>query len=202
MAIKKGVNVTPDFYTPTNPRISKIVDFEGSLALWAEVFGAESLNVQRYPEGAGPEVLLKKFAIDAGIPTEAIDFSKQEKRNVNLSAEALEILNDINASSSVVRDLASDKWLFNALEKKFPGRGLSPNQATIDLFDSYFADSYARLAKTHFDDGKPLFETRWKSAETLADQSVSTGINKLIARSKRRQLVARVYRKLQRTIFR
>lgn len=164
MAIKKGVHVTEDFYRPTHPRISQILDFKKTIAMWQEVFGSKNLVLKLYPEGKPPTELLNDFLNATGLSAEQVDLSKQEKRNVNLSAVALEVLNELNAKSSVVRKLSEDRWLFNRLEKAFSGSGLSPTPEQIRLFNEYFEADFKEIASGWFN-RESLFDTKWKQSE-------------------------------------
>ena len=132
MAIKKGIHVTESFYRPEHPRISHIVNHRQTLENWSAVFGDENMDVRLYPEASGSEVLISDFLETVGIEQSQLDMSKQEVRNVNLSAVALEALNQLNAKSDRVRLLAEDRWLFHQLEKSFAGRGLSPTVEVVE----------------------------------------------------------------------
>lgn len=194
MAIKKGIHVTEDFYRPQHPRISHIIDHKKTLGNWAEVFGAENLDVRLYPEDRSSEVLIEDFLEAVGIEKSQLDLSKQEVRNVNLSALALETLNDLNSRSNRVRLLAEDRWLFNRLERNFAGRGLSPSPETVALFTQRFAADHAEIARRWFGSGKPLFDAGFKvphAPEGLDRGRTAAQIEGLVARAMlRRGLLA------------
>lgn len=205
MAIKKGVHVSEDFYSPSHPRVSQILSFERSIQTWQEVF--DTVEVRRYPEGQAPEVLLNDFLSAADINPAEIDLTKQERRNVNLSGDALIVLNRINQNSDAVRRLADDRWLFNRLETEFPGSGLSPSAELIDRYEKYFTAEFDRLSKKWFAQESRLFETRWKpqpeyTPEHLADIKVKIEklIRKSLLRSKIRRFAALPIRVLRRTL--
>lgn len=189
MAIKKGVHVTDDFYRPEHPRISHIIDHQKTLQNWQAVFGRDAMDVRIYPEGRGGDVLLNDFLQACEIPSSALDMSKQEVRNINLSASALTALNRINASSNKVRVLAEDRWLFHKLEKQFPGRGLNPSQATIELFETWFSAAHSQIAKDWFSADRPLFGSDWTPdvvTRSELDQEVANQVEALVNRAMRR----------------
>ena len=191
MAIKKGVHVTDDFYRPDHKRISHIINSEQTLANWSQVFGADRVEPRLYPEGQSSEVLIGDFLAVCGLDANQIDLSKQEVRNVNLSAAALRTLNKMNGESSRIAKLAEDRWLFNQLEKLHPGRGLTPGNDTIGLFERHFAEAQTQIAKVWFAGQKPLFASSWRPEETLSaadQQQVEASIRQLVQRAEARKL--------------
>lgn len=197
MAIKKGVYVSEDFYHPKHPRISQILRFKDTIEDWQSVFG--EIDVRLYPEGKSPQTLLDDFFGAAGINREHVDFSLQEKRNVNLSADALLTLNLINRDSSSVRDLASSKWLFHELEKSYPGSGLSPTDEQVSLFDAHFREEFESIRAQWFPDRDKLFDPTWHSPMAVSNQDVlgiSQGIHQLIRRARRRVILRKPLEKL------
>lgn len=141
MAIKKGIHVDESFFEPNHPRVSQIIGFKKSLVMWEKVFGRENLMVRLYPEGQKPSALVEDFFASCQIETKTLTLSSDEKRNVNLSLGALEILNALNSRSKLVAGQVSSKSFFDRLEKHVPGKGLEANSATIDKFEQYFAES-------------------------------------------------------------
>ena len=199
MAIKKGVHVTADFYRPEHRRISHIIDHKKTLSNWAAVFGEENMDVRLYPEGQSGEVLIADFLGAAGVSPNQLDLSKQELRNVNLNALALETLNRVNANSDRVRLLAEDRWLFNRLEKEFAGRGLAPTPEVIELFAEHFAADHRQIAKRWFDSKNPLFVSSYRAEEMSSSEEqvqVAAAIDKLIARAMLRRRLLALPRKL------
>jgi hypothetical protein len=189
MAIKKGIHVTEDFYRPEHPRISHIVDHTKTLQNWQSVFGRDAIQVRLYPESQPGEALLTDFLHACDISTKQVDLTKQELRNINLSASALRALNQVNASSDKVRLLAEDRWLFNQLEKRYPGKGLTPASATIELFDQRFNDNHKQISFEWFDGKEPLFATKWASPEPIdaaEELAVAKAIEVLIDQAMRR----------------
>jgi hypothetical protein len=189
MAIKKGIHVTEDFYRPEHPRISHIVDHAKTLQNWQSVFGRDAIQVRLYPESQPGEALLTDFLHACDISTQHVDLTKQELRNINLSASALRALNQVNASSDKVRLLAEDRWLFNQLEKRYPGKGLTPASATIELFDQRFNDNHQQISFEWFDGKEPLFATKWASPEPIdaaEELAVAKAIEVLIDQAMRR----------------
>lgn len=199
MAIKKGIHVTADFYRPEHRRISHIIEHKKTLSNWAAVFGEDNMDVRLYPEGQSGEVLIADFLGAAGVSPDQLDLSKQELRNVNLNALALETLNRVNAKSDRVRLLAEDRWLFNRLEKEFAGRGLAPTAEVIELFAEHFALDHKQIAKRWFDSNNPLFVSSYRAEETSSDEDqaeVAAAIDKLIARAMLRRRLLVLPRKL------
>ncbi len=188
MAIKKGVHVTDAFYRPEHPRISHIIDNKKTLQNWQTVFGREAIDVRIYAESQPAEALLSDFLGACEISKQQIDMSKQEVRNVNLSAAALRALNQVNATSDRVRVLAEDRWLFNQLEKRHPGKGLTPTPATIELFDERFKADHKQISTEWFGGKEPLFAAKWAAAEPIdevEEAAVAKDIEKLIAAAMR-----------------
>lgn len=190
MAIKKGVHVTDSFFRPEHPRISHIIDSKKTLQNWQAVFGRESIDVRIYAESQPGEALLSDFLTACDISNQQIDMSKQELRNINLSAAALRSLNQLNATSNRVRLLAEERWLFNQLEKRHPGKGLSPTAATIELFEERFRADHKQISVDWFDGKDPLFTTKWAAPERIdevEDSAVTKDIEALIAAAMRKR---------------
>ncbi|MFM1926723.1 MAG: hypothetical protein RLZ06_299 [Actinomycetota bacterium] len=184
MAIKKGVHVTEAFYRPDHPRISHIIDNKKTLQNWQAVFGRDALDVRIYAESQPAETLLSDFLGACEISQQQIDMSKQEVRNVNLSAAALRALNQVNATSERVRLLAEDRWLFNQLEKRHPGKGLSPNESTIALFEERFVADHKQISTDWFGGKEPLFTAKWAAPEPIdeaEEAAVANDIEKVIS---------------------
>jgi hypothetical protein len=199
MAIKKGIHVTEEFYRPEHRRISHIIDHKKTLSNWAAVFGEANLDVRLYPEGQSGDVLIADFLAAAGVSPNQLDLSKQELRNVNLNALALESLNRVNAKSDRVRLLAEDRWLFNRLEKDFAGRGLAPTPEVIELFAEHFSADHRQIAKRWFDSKNPLFVSSYRAEEVSSSEEkaqVAAAIDKLIARAMLRRRLLALPRKL------
>ena len=199
MAIKKGIHVTDDFYRPDHRRISHIIDHKKTMNNWSAVFGEANLDVRLYPEGQSSDALISDFLDAAGITTNQIDLSKREQRNVNLSAIALKVLNEINGRSDRVRLLAEDRWLFNQLEKEFAGRGLTPSSETVSLFAEHFAADHQQIADSWFDSKTPLFASSFQVEEVISSQGqakVASAINKLISKAMLRRKLVALLRKL------
>lgn len=190
MAIKKGVHVTGDFYRPDHKRISHIIDSRQTLANWSAVFGADLLEARLYPEGQSSEVLIGDFLAACGLSADQLDLSKQEVRNVNLSAAALRTLNAMNGESNRIAKLAEDRWLFNRLEQVHPGRGLTPSSETVALFERHFAEAHAQIASTWLAGQEPLFASSWRREEALApseQQRVEASIRRLVQQAELRK---------------
>lgn len=203
MAIKKGVHVTSDFYLPTHPRISHIIDSLKTLDNWAAVFGRDAIEPRLYPEGQPSQALIADFLQVCELSQEQLDLSLQEVRNVNLSAEALTVLNHLNAKSNRVAKLAEDRWLFHQLEKAHAGRGLNPSPETIDLFHRHFESAHQSIAREWFSGQNPLFATRWKSESgTVVGPVTEKSIAKLVSRAERRQLMLKPWRRVKSLIRR
>jgi hypothetical protein len=203
MAIKKGIHVTESFYRPEHPRISHIVNHRQTIENWSAVFGEENMDVRLYPEASGSEVLIADFLEAVGIEQSQLDMSKQEVRNVNLSAVALEALNQLNARSDRVRLLAEDRWLFHQLEKSFAGRGLSPTAEIVEVFAERFRDEHAQIAKRWFGSKSPLFVAEFKpvtqpNAEEL--KRVAGQIDRLVSQAMLRRRVLAPVRRLRRLL--
>ena len=199
MAIKKGIHVTADFYRPEHRRISHIIDHKKTLDNWAAVFGEKNMDVRLYPEGQSGEVLIADFLGAAGVSPDQLDLSKQELRNVNLNALALETLNRVNAKSDRVRLLAEDRWLFHRLEKEFSGRGLAPTPEVVELFAEHFAADHRQIAKRWFDSKNPLFASSYRPEEKSSGEDqerLAEAIDKLIARAMLRRRLLALPRKL------
>lgn len=195
MAIKKGVHVTDAFYRPEHPRISHIIDNKKTLQNWQAVFGREAIDVRIYAESQPGEALLTDFLSACDISKDQLDMSKQEVRNINLSAAALRALNQVNATSDRVRVLADDRWLFNQLEKRHPGKGLTPGEATIALFEERFGAEHEQIARDWFDGKTPLFAVKWPAQEAIdpaAEQAVAEDIDNLIAEAMRKHEVSKL----------
>ena len=203
MAIKKGIHVTEEFYRPEHRRISHIIDHKKTLTNWAAVFGESNMDVRLYPEGQSGEVLIADFLEAVHVGADQLDTSKQELRNVNLNALALEALNQINAKTDRVRLLAEDRWLFNRLEKQFAGRGLVPSAQVIELFAEHFASDHKQIAKRWFDSQDPLFAGGYR-AEQLhssdASAQVAVAIERLIARAMLRRRLMSLPRRLRKLL--
>jgi hypothetical protein len=199
MAIKKGIHVTEEFYRPEHRRISHIIDHKKTLSNWAAVFGEANLDVRLYPEGQSGDVLIADFLAAAGVSPNQLDLSKQELRNVNLNALALESLNRVNAKSDRVRLLAEDRWLFNRLEQEFAGRGLAPTPAVVELFAENFSADHKQIAKRWFDSKNPLFVSSYRAEEVSTNDEqarVAQAIEKLIAKAMQRRRLLALPRKL------
>ena len=199
MAIKKGIHVTEEFYRPDHRRISHIIDHKKTLTNWVAVFGEANMDVRLYPEGQSSDVLIADFLGAAGVSPNQLDLSKQELRNVNLNALALETLNRVNAKSDRVRLLAEDRWLFNRLEKEFAGRGLAPTPEMVELFAEHFSAEHKSIAKRWFDSNNPLFASSYRAEEAHSRDEqarVKAAIEKLIARAMLRRKFLRLPRKL------
>ena len=196
MAIKKGIHVTPEFYQPTHPRVSHIVDSRKTLENWSEVFGRAAIEPRLYPEGQPSQALIEDFLQACALTQEQLDLSLQEVRNVNLSAEALTALNNLNAKSKRVAKLAEDRWLFHQLEKTHAGRGLTPSPETIALFQRHFEQAHQAIARDWFSGQKPLFATQWRSEERpLVSEATERSIARLIGLAERRQRLTKPWRK-------
>ena len=190
MAIKKGIHVTDAFYRPEHPRISHIIDNKKTLQNWQVVFGKDAIDVRMYAESQPSETLLNDFLNACDISNQQVDMSKQEVRNINLSATALRALNRVNETSDRVRVLAEDRWLFNQLEKRYPGKGLTPDQATIELFDQRFDSDHRQISLDWFNGREPLFATHWAAPAPInaaEDLAVAKDIEGLIASAMRRR---------------
>jgi hypothetical protein len=199
MAIKKGIHVTEEFYRPEHRRISHIIDHKKTLSNWAAVFGEANIDVRLYPEGQSGDVLIADFLAAAGISPNQLDLSKQELRNVNLNALALESLNRVNAKSDRVRLLAEDRWLFNRLEQEFAGRGLVPTPEVVELFAEHFSADHKLIAKRWFDSKNPLFVSSYRTEEASSSEEqveVVAAIDQLIARAMLRRRLLALPRKL------
>jgi len=203
MAIKKGIHVTESFYRPEHPRISHIVNHRQTLENWSAVFGEQNMDVRLYPEASGSEVLIADFLEAVGIEQSQLDMSKQEVRNVNLSAVALEALNQLNAKSDRVRLLAEDRWLFHQLEKSFAGRGLSPTAEIVEVFAERFRSEHAQIAKRWFGSKSPLFVAEFKPAAQLTSEElkrVASQIDRLVSQAMLRRRVLAPVRRLKRLL--
>ena len=208
MAIKKGIHVTESFYRPEHPRISHIVNHRQTLENWSAVFGEENMDVRLYPEASGSEVLIADFLEAVCIGQNQLDMSKQEVRNVNLSAVALEALNQLNAKSDRVRLLAEDRWLFHQLEKSFAGRGLSPTAEVVEVFAERFRAEHAQIAKRWFGSKSPLFDAEFKPVDRLSAQQASAEelkrvagqIDRLVSQAMLRRRVFAPVRRLKRVL--
>lgn len=197
MAIKKGIYVTDDFYRPEHPRISHIIDHMKTLQNWQSVFGKEAIEVRLYPESQPGEALLSDFLNACQISPRQVDMTKQEVRNINLSASALRALNQVNASSNKVRLLAEDRWLFNQLEKRHPGKGIAPDQKTIDLFEQHFRAEHQQISSKWFGSTAPLFASKWPAAEAIdleVELNVAEDLQKLIAVAMRKRRLLKLVR--------
>ncbi|MEY4425584.1 MAG: hypothetical protein RJB56_1211 [Actinomycetota bacterium] len=170
MAIKKGVHVDATFFEPNHPRVSQILGFKSSLQMWQQVFGAQNVEVRLYPEGQKPEALVQDFFATCEISTEALNLESTEKRNVNLSLGALQILNALNGRSKLVANQVASKAFFDRLEKYVPGRGLRADTATIAKFDDFYAESNEWVRSQYFADRTSLFESKLQPAEGLEQQ--------------------------------
>jgi hypothetical protein len=166
------------------------------------------MDVRLYPEASGSEVLIADFLEAVGIEQSQLDMSKQEVRNVNLSAVALEALNQLNARSDRVRRLAEDRWLFHQLEKSFAGRGLSPTSEVVEVFTERFRDEHAQIAKRWFGSTSPLFDVKFKPAAQLTSEQASAEelkrvagqIDRLVSQAMLRRRVLAPVRKLKRLL--
>jgi hypothetical protein len=197
MAIKKGIHVTDDFYRPEHPRISHIINHTKTLQNWQAVFGRDAIQVRLYPESQPGEALLTDFLNACEISREQVDMTKQELRNINLSASALRALNRMNATSDKIRLLAEDRWLFNQLEKRHPGKGMAPDQKTIDLFEQHFRAEHAQISSEWFDSQAALFASNWPAAETIdpeIERNVAEDLQKLIAVAMRKRRLSKLVR--------
>jgi hypothetical protein len=158
MAIKKGVFVDETFFEPNHPRVSQILGFQTSIEMWQEVFGIESLRVRLYPEGQKPEALIEDFFNATALSQVGLNLNSEEKRNANLSAGALQILNDLNRDSKLVANQVASKKFFDRLEKHVPGKGLSANAGTLERFNEFYAASNEWVRKNFFAEQVTLFE--------------------------------------------
>lgn len=158
MAIKKGVFVDDSFFEPNHPRVSQILGFQRSIERWQQVFGASALSVRLYPEGQKPSALIDDFFTVTGLSQSGLNLASDEKRNANLSAGALQILNQMNGTNKLVANQVASKTFFDRLEKHAPGRGLSANAETIARFDAFYAASNEWVRANFFADQKTLFE--------------------------------------------
>jgi hypothetical protein len=159
--------------------------------------------VRLYPEASGSEVLIADFLEAVGIEQSQLDMSKQEVRNVNLSAVALEALNQLNAKSDRVRLLAEDRWLFHQLEKSFAGRGLSPTAEIVEVFAERFRSEHAQIAKRWFGSKSPLFVAEFKPAAQLTSEElkrVASQIDRLVSQAMLRRRVLAPVRRLKRLL--
>lgn len=193
MAIKKGVHVTADFFQPSHPRISHIINSKQTLENWAQVFGRESIEPRLYPEGQSSQQLINDFLTACELEADQLDLSRQEVRNVNLSAAALHTLNTMNGESNRIAKLAEDRWLFNRLEQVHPGRGLTPSSETVALFEQHFADAHDELSDQWFAGMRPLFASTWPPEETLSaaeQQRVEGSIRRLVQQAEARKRLA------------
>jgi hypothetical protein len=199
MAIKKGIHVTEEFYRPEHRRISHIIDHKKTLSNWTAVFGEANVDVRLYPEGQSGDVLIADFLGAAGVSPNQLDLSKQELRNVNLNALALEALNRVNAKSDRVRLLAEDRWLFNRLEKEFAGRGLVPTPEVVALFAKHFSNDHVQIARRWFEAKNPLFVSSYRTEEASSSDEqfqVAAAIERLIAKAMQRRRLLALPRKL------
>jgi hypothetical protein len=158
MAIKKGVFVDESFFEPNHPRVSQILGFQKSIEMWQQVFGADALRVRLYPEGQKPSALIEDFFAATGLNQTGLNLASDEKRNANLSAGALQILNQMNEANKLVANQVSSKTFFDFLEKHAPGRGLSAKAETITKFDSFYAASNEWVRANFFANQETLFE--------------------------------------------
>jgi hypothetical protein len=158
MAIKKGVFVDDSFFEPNHPRVSQILGFKQSIEMWQQVFGVDALRVRLYPEGQKPSALIDDFFTTTGLSQTGLNLASDEKRNANLSAGALQILNQLNASNKLVANQVASKTFFDRLEKHAPGRGLSANAETIARFESFYSESNEWVRANFFGEQKSLFE--------------------------------------------
>ena len=153
-------------------------------------------------------MLIADFLEAVGIEQSQLDMSKQEVRNVNLSAVALEALNQLNAKSDRVRLLAEDRWLFHQLEKSFAGRGLSPTAEVVEVFAERFRAEHAQIAKRWFGLTSPLFDVKFKPAAQLTSEQasakelkrVAAQIDRLVSQAMLRRKVLAPVRKLKRLL--
>lgn len=158
MAIKKGVYVQDTFFEPNHPRVSQILSFQKSIELWRKVFGPENINVRLYPEGQRPSVLIDDFFEATGLDQSGLKFEANEKRNANLSAGALNILNALNSANKLIAHQDASKTFFDRLEKHTPGRGLSASEETISKFNTHYAASNEWVRASFFAHQVELFE--------------------------------------------
>jgi multidrug efflux pump subunit AcrA (membrane-fusion protein) len=170
MAIKKGVHVDSSFFEPNHPRVSHILGFKNSLQMWQQVFGAQNVQVRLYPEGQKPDALVTDFFAACQIDTANLNLDSTEKRNVNLSLGALQILNGLNGRNKLVANQVASKAFFDRLEKHVPGKGLLADAATIAKFDEFYADSNEWVRAQFFADQTSLFESKLQSSESLEKQ--------------------------------
>jgi hypothetical protein len=158
MAIKKGVFVDETFFEPNHPRVSQILGFQASIQMWQQVFGSESMRVRLYPEGQKPAALIDDFFDATALSQVGLNLNSEEKRNANLSAGALQILNDLNRENKLVANQVASKKFFDRLEKHVPGKGLSANSQTIEKFNEFYAASNEWVLKNFFAEQATLFE--------------------------------------------
>ena len=198
MAIKKGIAVEPDFYRPDHPRISQILSFKNTIATWREVF--DEISVKLYPEGKGPQALLEDFVSETQIHPDTMDWSKREPRNVNLSQTALQILNQLNHESDIIRMLSQDRWLFNKFEMKFPGKGITPDAKLIQSFDQHFEREFKDIQSQFFPERSRLFESEWATtpqSDLFESKKMSRQIRALILRARLRQYLRKAIKAIR-----
>jgi hypothetical protein len=87
-----------------------------------------------------------------------LNLNSEEKRNANLSAGALQILNNLNRENQLVANQVASKSFFDLLEKYVPGRGLSANAHTIAKFNDFYASSNEWVRSNFFAGQTALFE--------------------------------------------
>lgn len=167
MAIKKGIHVDATFFEPNHPRVSQILGFQKSIQMWQSVFGSGNVMVRLYPEGQKHDALVTDFFEACQISTEGLNLDSSEKRNVNLSLGALQIINGLNGKNSLVAAQVAKKTLFDRLEKHVPGKGLQADAATVAKFDEYYAHSNEWVRASFFANQATLFDTKLQPSQSL-----------------------------------
>ena len=103
----------------------------------------------------------------------------------------------MNATSDRVRVLAEDRWLFNQLEKRHPGKGITPTPATIELFDERFKADHEQISTDWFGGKEPLFAANWAAPEPIdevEEAAVAKDIEELIAAAMRKHRLSGLLR--------
>jgi hypothetical protein len=159
MAIKKGIHIDAEAFGPENRRVSQILNFDTSLKMWIQTFGRESLNVRLYPEGQSTSNLLQDFI---GVLNPKLEIAKLElpgRENRNLSPSALQILNQLNSDSDLVKKLWDDRKFFKLLEEFAGGSGLQATSELETKYREHFAASNEWVRTEFFKDRDSLFES-------------------------------------------
>jgi hypothetical protein len=159
MAIKKGIHIDAEAFGPDNRRVSQILNFDSSLKMWIEVFGREALNVRLYPEGQPTKALLADFVkvLDPRIEVARLELPGRENRN--LSPSALQVLNQLNSDSNLVKKLWDDRKFFKLLEEFAGGSGLQATSELEEKYREHFAASNEWVRSEFFKDRDSLFES-------------------------------------------